>query len=181
MKTKMATSKWQLDKSHSGITFSVRHMMITNVRGSFNEFDAEVTADTDNLAATTNAVVTINANSIDTKDEGRDGHLRSPDFFNVEQHPQITFKSTSLTHKGGENYELTGDLTIAGVTKSVKLQTEISGPAKDPWGNTKMGVVADGTVNRSDFGLTWNAALETGGFLVGDAIKLHIELEFAQA
>ncbi|TVY00644.1 YceI family protein [Cohnella terricola] len=175
----MAASNWNLDKSHSGITFSVRHMMITNVRGSFNDFNASVSADPASLSDL-DATVTIEVGSIDTKDEGRDGHLKSPDFFNAEQFPQITFKKTALVSKGGEDYSLTGDLTIAGVTKSVTLNTEISGPAKDPWGNTKFGVVADGAINRSDFGLTWNAALETGGFLVGDAIKIHIELEFAQ-
>ncbi|MFC4601949.1 YceI family protein [Cohnella hongkongensis] len=175
----MAASTWNLDKAHSGITFSVRHMMITNVRGSFTEFDAVVSADPSDLPSL-EASLTIDVNSIDTKDEGRDGHLKSPDFFNAEQYPQISFKKTSLVSKGGEDYALTGDLTIAGVTKSVTLNTEISGPAKDPWGNTKFGVVADGTINRSDFGLSWNAALETGGFLVGDAIKIHIELEFAQ-
>jgi Uncharacterized conserved protein len=176
----MAASTWNLDKSHSGITFSVRHMMITNVRGSFNDFDASVSADPADLASL-EASLTIDVNSIDTKDESRDGHLKSADFFNAEQFPQISFKKTALVSKGGEDYALTGDLTIAGVTKSVTLNTEISGPAKDPWGNTKFGVVADGAINRSEFGLSWNAALETGGFLVGDAIKIHIELEFAQA
>ncbi|OXS62375.1 hypothetical protein B1A99_00440 [Cohnella sp. CIP 111063] len=176
----MAASTWNLDKSHSGITFSVRHMMITNVRGSFNDFDASVSADPADLASL-EASLTIDVNSIDTKDESRDGHLKSADFFNAEQFPQISFKKTALVSKGGEDYALTGDLTIAGVTKSVTLNTEISGPAKDPWGNTKFGVVADGAINRSEFGLSWNAALETGGFLVGDTIKIHIELEFAQA
>jgi len=176
----MAASTWNLDKSHSGITFSARHMMITNVRGSFNDFDAVVSADASDLTGL-EASLTIDVNSIDTKDEGRDGHLKSPDFFNAEQFPQISFKKTELVAKGGEDYALTGDLTIAGVTKSVTLNTEISGPAKDPWGNTKFGVVADGSISRSEFGLSWNAALETGGFLVGDAIKIHIELEFAQA
>ncbi len=176
----MAASTWNLDKSHSGITFSVRHMMITNVRGSFNDFVAVVSADASDLTGL-EASLTIDVNSIDTKDEGRDGHLKSPDFFNAEQFPQISFKKTALVAKGGEDYALTGDLTIAGVTKSVTLNTEISGPAKDPWGNTKFGVVADGSISRSEFGLSWNAALETGGFLVGDAIKIHIELEFAQA
>jgi len=175
----MAANNWVLDKSHSGITFSVRHMMITNVRGSFNDFDATVTADSDNLTAA-EATITIDVNSINTKDEGRDGHLKSPDFFNVEQFPSLVFKKTALESKGGDDYKLTGDITIAGVTKSITLNTEIAGPAKDPWGNTKFGVVADGVINRSEFGLTWNAALETGGFLVGDAIKIHIELEFGQ-
>ncbi|MFC5532286.1 YceI family protein [Cohnella yongneupensis] len=176
----MAVSNWNLDKSHSGINFSVRHMMITNVRGSFNEFSAEVSADPTDFTSA-NVTVTIDAASIDTKDEGRDGHLKSPDFFNVEQHPNFVFKSTGIKSKGGEDYELTGDLTIAGVTKSVVLNTEISGPAKDPWGNEKIGVIANGSINRSEFGVTWNAALETGGFLVSDTVKLHIELSFAKA
>ncbi|MCD9024267.1 YceI family protein [Cohnella silvisoli] len=176
----MTTSNWNLDKSHSGITFSVRHMMITNVRGSFNDFDAVVTADTDNLSGT-EATITIDVNSINTKDEGRDGHLKSPDFFNAEQFPQIIFKKTALESKGGDDYKLTGDITIAGVTKSITLNAELAGPAKDPWGNVKLGVTADGVISRSEFGLSWNATLETGGFLVGDAIKVHIELEFAKA
>jgi len=176
----MTASKWNLDKSHSGVTFSVRHMMITNVRGSFNSFDADVSADSANLADL-EATLTIDVGSIDTKDEGRDGHLKSADFFNAEQFPQISFKKTALVSKGGDDYALTGDLTIAGTTKPITLNAEISGPAKDPWGNTKFGVVADGSLSRSEFGLTWNAALETGGFLVGDAIKIHVELEFAQA
>jgi polyisoprenoid-binding protein YceI len=155
-------------------------MMITNVRGSFNEFDAVVSADPDNLSSL-EATITIDVNSINTKDEGRDGHLKSPDFFNVEQFPSIVFKKTALESKGGEDYKLTGDITIAGVTKSITLNTEIAGPAKDPWGNIKFGVVADGVINRSEFGLTYNAALETGGILIGDAIKVHVELEFAQA
>lgn len=176
----MTISNWTLDQSHSGITFSVRHMMITNVRGSFNQFDATVSADASNFASA-DATITIEVNSINTKDEGRDGHLKSPDFFNAEQFPQIIFKKTSLESKGGDDYKLTGDITIAGVTKSITLNTEIAGPAKDPWGNEKLGVTADGVINRSEFGLTWNAALETGGLLVGDAIKIHIELEFAKS
>ncbi|TJY43303.1 polyisoprenoid-binding protein [Cohnella pontilimi] len=176
----MAKVNWQLDKSHSGIGFSVRHMMISNVRGSFTDFDATVAADPANLADVT-ATIKINAASVDTKDEGRDGHLKSPDFFNVEQHPNITFTVTQVRSKGGEEYEITGDLTIAGVTKPVTLNGEISGPAKDPWGNEKIAVSAAGSLNRSEFGLTWNAALEAGGVLVSDTIKLNIELQFAKA
>jgi polyisoprenoid-binding protein YceI len=176
----MAISNWSLDKSHSGITFSVRHMMITNVRGSFNDFEATVTADPSDLSSA-NASISIDVGSVNTKDEGRDGHLKSPDFFNVEQFPNILFNTTSIVAKGGDDYSLTGDLTIAGITKSITLNTEISGPAKDPWGNVKLGVVADGVIHRSEFGLSWNATLETGGILVGDAIKIHIELEFAKA
>jgi polyisoprenoid-binding protein YceI len=174
----MSSVQWQLDKSHSGINFSVRHMMIASVRGSFNAFEASVSADPANLASA-EATITIDASSVDTKDAGRDGHLKSPDFFNVEQFPNITFQTTGIRAKGGEDYEVSGNLTIAGVTQAVKLDAEIAGPAKDPWGNQKIGVTATGSISREAFGLTWNAALETGGFLVGDAIKLSIELQFA--
>jgi polyisoprenoid-binding protein YceI len=176
----MSKMNWQLDKSHSGISFSVRHMMISNVRGSFTDFDATVAADPANLSDVT-ASISIDVNSVDTKDAGRDGHLKSPDFFNAEQHPNLTFTVTKLTPKGGDDYEITGDLTIAGVTKPVTLNGEISGPAKDPWGNEKIAVSASGSLARSDFGLTWNAALETGGVLLSDTIKLNIELQFAKA
>jgi len=176
----MTTANWNLDKAHSGISFSVRHMMIANVRGNFLNFDAEVTADPADPTTAT-ATITIDASSIYTKDEGRDTHLKSPDFFNVEQHPNLVFKVTKVTAKGGEDYEIAGDLTIAGVTKPVALKGEISGPAKDPWGNEKIAVSAAGSLARSEFGLTWNAALETGGVLVSDTIKLDIELQFAKA
>lgn len=176
----MASSNWNLDKSHSNITFSVRHMMIANVRGSFTEFDAAVTADPQDPTTAT-ATITIDVASIDTKDAGRDGHLKSPDFFNVEQFPNMTFKVTKVTSKGGEDYDITGDLTILGVTKPVTLSGEISGPAKDPWGNEKIAVSASGSLSRSDFGLSWNAVLETGGVLVSDTIKLNVELQFAKA
>jgi len=176
----MAVSQWNLDKSHSNITFSVRHMMIANVRGSFTEFDASVTADPAD-PTTANAKITIDAASIDTKDNDRDNHLKSADFFNVEKYPKLEFQTTKITAKGNDEYEIAGDLTIAGVTKPIVLSGEISGPAKDPWGNEKMAVSASGSLNRSEFGLTWNAALETGGVLVSDTIKLNVELQFAKA
>lgn len=176
----MTIANWNLDPSHSSITFSVRHMMIANVRGTFSKFDATVSADPADPTTAT-ATITIDVSSVDTKDEGRDGHLKSPDFFNVEQHPNIVFNLNKVTPKGGEEYEISGDLTIAGVTKPVTLNGEISGPAKDPWGNEKMAVSATGSIVRSEFGLTWNAALETGGVLVSDTVKLNIELQFAKA
>ena len=176
----MTAVKWNLDKSHSGISFSVRHMMIANVRGSFLNFDADVTADPADKT-TAQATITIEAGSIYTKDEGRDGHLKSPDFFNVEQHPNLVFQVTKVTPAGGDEYEIAGDMTIAGVTKPLTLKGEISGPAKDPWGNEKIAVSASGSLSRSEFGLTWNAALETGGVLVSDTIKLDVELQFAKA
>ena len=175
----MANANWTLDKAHSEVGFSVRHMMISNVRGHFNEFAAAVTAE-DNDLTSANVSVTIDPTSIDTRNSDRDNHLRSADFFKVEEHPKITFESTRLVQNGDSEYALEGNLSILGTTKQVTLDCEIQGPAKDPWGNEKIGVVATGKINRADFGLTWNAALEAGGVLVGDTVKLDIEMQFAK-
>ncbi|QSO47862.1 YceI family protein [Alicyclobacillus mengziensis] len=175
----MATVNWTLDKAHSDVGFSVRHMMISNVRGHFNDFEASVTSDDTDLTSA-KISVSIDPKSIDTRSEDRDNHLRSADFFKVEEYPRITFESTRLVHKGGDNYVVEGNLSIIGTTKPVTLDCEIQGPAKDPWGNEKIGVVATGKLNRADFGLTWNAALEAGGVLVGDTVKLDIELQFSK-
>jgi polyisoprenoid-binding protein YceI len=176
----MSIANWTLDLSHSSITFSVRHMMIANVRGSFSKFDATVSADPTD-PTTAKATITIDVSSVDTKDEGRDGHLKSPDFFNVEKYPNMVFNLNKVTPKGDGEYEISGDLTIVGVTKPITLTGEISGPAKDPWGNEKMAVSATGSIIRSEFGLSWNAALEAGGVLVSDTVKINIELEFTKA
>ncbi len=175
----MANVNWNLDKAHSEVGFSVRHMMISNVRGHFNEFDASVSADSDDITSA-KVVVTIDPTTIDTRNSDRDNHLRSADFFKVEEYPKITFESTRLVKKGGNDYALEGNLSITGTSKPITLDCEIQGPAKDPWGNEKIGVVATGKVNRADFGLTWNAALEAGGVLVGDTVKLDIEMQFAK-
>lgn len=175
----MANANWTLDKAHSDIGFSVRHMMISNVRGHFNEFEAAVTAQ-DNDLTNAKISVTIDPTSIDTRNSDRDTHLRSADFFKVEEYPKITFESTHLVHKGDNEYVLEGNISIIGTTKQVALDCEIQGPAKDPWGNEKIGVVASGKINRADFGLIWNAALEAGGVLVGDTVKLDIEMQFAK-
>ena len=169
----MAT-KWNLDTAHSEITFKVRHMMISNVKGAFNTFTAEVEAEDDTFK---NAKVsaTINVDSIDTNNADRDTHLKSADFFNVEQNPTITFESDSLAD------DVTGHLTINGVTKPVQLEVEFGGINQDPWGNTKAGFTFEGKIKRSDFGLNWNAALETGGVLVSDEVKIAGELQFVKA
>lgn len=168
----MAT-KWNLDTTHSEITFKVRHMMISNVKGAFNTFTAEVEAEDDTFK---NAKVraTIQTDSIDTNNADRDTHLKSADFFNAEQNPTITFESSSLAD------DVTGHLTINGVTKPVQLEVEFGGINQDPWGNTKAGFTFEGKIKRSDFGLNWNAALETGGVLVSDEVKIAGELQFVK-
>ena len=168
----MAT-KWNLDTTHSEITFKVRHMMISNVKGAFNTFTAEVEAEDDTFK---NAKVsaTIQTDSIDTNNADRDTHLKSADFFNTEQNPTITFESASLAD------DVTGHLTINGVTKPVQLEVEFGGINQDPWGNTKAGFTFEGKIKRSDFGLNWNAALETGGVLVSDEVKIAGELQFVK-
>ena len=170
-------ANWTLDKTHSEVGFSVRHMMISNVRGNFNEFEADVTSDGDDLT-TAKISVSIDPTSIDTRNSDRDAHLRSADFFKIEEYPKVTFESTNLVHKGGDKYALEGNLSIVGTTKPVTLDCEIQGPEKDPWGNQRIGVVASGQINRTDFGLTWNAALEAGGVLVSENVKLNIEMQF---
>lgn len=168
----MAT-KWNLDTTHSEITFKVRHMMISNVKGAFNTFTAEVEAEDDTFK---NAKVsaTIQTDSIDTNNADRDTHLKSADFFNAEQNLTITFESASLAD------DVTGHLTINGVTKPVQLEVEFGGINQDPWGNTKAGFTFEGKIKRSDFGLNWNAALETGGVLVSDEVKIAGELQFVK-
>jgi polyisoprenoid-binding protein YceI len=175
----LAKVNWALDKAHSSVTFSVRHMMISNVRGSFNEFDAAVTSEDEDLT-TADIHVTIQPTSIDTKNSQRDEHLRSADFFQSDEHSVIEFKASGLKHHGGENHSVDGHLTIKGVTKPVTLHCEITGPMTDPYGGRRIGVVATGNVNRSDFGMSYNAALETGGVLIGDTVKLTIEMEFVK-
>ena len=171
----MATTKWAIDPTHSEIGFKVKHMMFTNVSGKFVTYDATIVTEDDNFE---NADIEFSAdiNSIDTNNADRDNHLKSADFFDAENYPKLTFKATSVT-KNGDDYELTGDLSLRGITKSVKLQTEFSGLMKDPWGNTKAGLNISGKINRKDWGLNWNSALETGGVLVGEDVRLNIELQ----
>ena len=172
--------RWNIDGSHSTAEFSVRHLMITNVKGRFGTLSGTVDYDPEKPEAS-QIDVTIDATSIDTRDEKRDAHLRSPDFFDVEKFPSLTFKSTSVK-KTDDGFAATGDLTIHGVTKPVTL--EVEGPSdqnKDPWGNTRIGASATAKINRKDFGLNWNAALEAGGVLVGEHVKISIEVSLVQA
>jgi polyisoprenoid-binding protein YceI len=176
----MTISKWALDPAHSSIDFSVRHMMIAKVKGSFNNFTATIEADPTDLT-TANVEFNVDLASVDTRNEDRDNHLRSADFFDVENHPNMTFTSTSIVKKDEGEYELTGDLTLHGVTRSETFTVTYEGTGKDPWGNEKVGFNAEGKIKRSEYGLTWNAALETGGVLVGDEIKVALEIQAARA
>jgi polyisoprenoid-binding protein YceI len=172
----MALEKWEIDSSHSGIHFSVRHMVISKVRGQFARWSGTVQAQDGDLSHGTVAV-TIDASSIDTGVADRDGHLKSPDFFDVAKYPEITFTSTGVEKIGDDELELTGDLTIRGVTRPVTLAVEYAGQKKDPWGNERAGFAAKGSINRKEFGLTWNQVLEAGGVLVGERIDIEIEVE----
>jgi polyisoprenoid-binding protein YceI len=169
-------SNWNLDTVHSGIDFTVRHMVVSKVRGRFAKFTGNVALDESDL---TRSVVeaTIDASSIDTGTAQRDEHLKSADFFDVEHFPQIRFRSTGIEKLGGERYRLTGELTIRDVTRPIALDVEYGGRGKDPWGNERVGFTAKGALDRKDFGLKWNQALETGGVLVSDRVELELELE----
>lgn len=167
---------WKIDPAHSEINFAVRHMMISKVRGQFEQFDGTVEFDERN-PQNTKVDVKIDAASITTKENQRDGHLRSADFLNAEKYPYLTFKSSSVERTGEKTARLAGDLTIQEVTKPVALDVEYAGMAKSPWGSTSAGFSARTKINREDWGLTWNVALETGGWLVGKEIEIFIEVE----
>lgn len=173
----MAT--WQIDGSHSAVEFAVKHMMVSRTKGRFAKFDGHVELDEQNLANSSVAVV-IDVASIDTNDEKRDEHLRGADFFDIENYPKITFTSTKVTARGGDTFEVVGDLTIKDVTQPVVMKVEAQGAGTSPWGQQVAGYEASTSVNRKDFGLTWNVALETGGFLVGDEIKIALEIELVK-
>lgn len=170
---------WKIDPSHSLVEFTVKHMMIAKTRGRFNRYDGTLNLD---LEHPERSVIegTIEAESLDTNEPNRDTHLRSADFFDVENHPQLTFRSTRIEPQGGDRYRVVGDLTIRGTTNEVVLDVVNEGQTQDPWGNQRIGFSATTTVNRKDFGLTWNMALETGGFIVGDEVKISIEGEVVQ-
>lgn len=176
----MAKSKWNVDPTHSGIDFTIRHMMIAKVKGSFNSFEATIEADPEDLT-TADVQFTVDLNSINTRNDDRDAHLRSADFFDVENQPKMTFQSTEIVKTGDGEYKVTGNLSLHGVTKTETFDVTYEGGGKDPWGNEKVGFSGQGTIKRSDYGLTWNAALETGGVLVGDDVKVSIEIEAAKA
>jgi polyisoprenoid-binding protein YceI len=176
---KSVQTKWNLDLAHSELAFKVRHMMITNVKGEFRKFDAGIAANgTDFSNASID--VTIDAPSISTNDETRDNHLKSADFFDVANHGTLTFQGKSFKKVDDDEYKLTGILTIKGISKEVTLDVEFGGINKDPWGNEKVGFSVEGKINRKDFGLNWNAALETGGVLVGEEVKISAEVQFVK-
>lgn len=176
MTTAVPAGTWVIDPSHSEVGFTARHLMVSKVRGSFEKFSGTLTVADDFTASKVEA--TVDAASVNTRDENRDNHLRNDDFFAVETHPTWTFVSTGLSSKGS-GYALAGDLTIKGVTKPVTLDLEVLGVNKDPWGNTKAGFSASTKINRKDFGIEWNAPLETGGFLVSDEVTLELEIQAA--
>jgi polyisoprenoid-binding protein YceI len=172
--------RWNIDPTHSTAEFSIRHLMITNVKGRFGALSGTVDFDAASPEAS-KIDVTIDATSIDTRDEKRDGHLKSADFFEVEKYPTITFASKKIT-KSDDGFHAVGDLTMHGVTKEVTL--EVEGPSsvtKDPWGNNRIGASATAKINRKDWGLSWNGALEAGGVLVGEQVKINIEVSMTEA
>lgn len=166
---------WQIDPAHTSVEFGVKHMMISTVRGSFSNVSGAVTP-----AGQATVTVSIPVATIDTGVAQRDDHLRSADFFDAEHHPEMTFTGTLVEGSIERGGSLLGELTIRGTTRPVSLEVESNGEMKDPWGNTKLGFTASGTVNRSEFGLTWNQALETGGILVGEKVKLTIDVQLVK-
>jgi polyisoprenoid-binding protein YceI len=177
---KMTKAIWALDAVHSSVDFSVRHMMIANVKGTFNSFNATIEADPKDLT-TANIEFSVETSSVDTRNKDRDGHLVSADFFDAENYPTMTFKATSFEKTDDGEYNVSGDFTLHGITKQETFTVTFEGQGKDPWGNEKVGFSAEGSINRSDYGLVWNAALETGGVLVGDKVKISLQIQAAKA
>jgi polyisoprenoid-binding protein YceI len=171
------TAKWVLDPSHSELMFKVKHLMITNVKGEFKSFTAQIDHDDFTKGKVS---VNIDATSIFTNNTDRDNHLKSADFFDVENFPVLTFESSTMKKLSDEEYKLTGKLTIKGVSREIILDVEFGGTNKDPWGNEKAGFSFETKINRKDWGLNWNAALETGGVLVSDEVKLVGEVQFVK-
>ncbi len=178
METQTVT-KWVIDPMHSEVQFKVKHLVISTVTGSFKNFEGTVETEGDDFS---NAKInfSVDVNSINTNQEQRDGHLKSADFFDAEKYPHITFESTSVTKESDEDYKLTGNLTIKGVTNPVTLEVEHGGIAADFYGNTKAGFEIEGKINRKAFGLTWDGVTEAGSIVVGEDIKLHINIQLAK-
>ena len=172
----MSANNWNIDGTHSGVNFSVRHMVFAKVRGRFGKFGGSLDLNPADLAKSS-VDIQIDAASIDTGTPDRDNHLRSPDFFDVAKYPQLTFKSRRVERKGDTEYKVTGDLTIRDVTREVVLDVEFGGTGKDPWGNQRLGFTASARIDRKEFGLKWNQVLEAGGVLVGEKIDIEIELQ----
>ena len=179
MNTTESRTVWAIDPSHSELLFKVKHLMITNVKGEFRNFNASVES-IGNDFSKARVTATVDADSIYTNNTDRDTHLRSGDFFDVETHKEITFEGTAFNKLDEENYQLKGNLTIKGVTKEISLDVEYGGLAKDPWGNEKAGFSISGKISRKDWGLNWNAALEAGGVMVSDEVRINGEVQFVK-
>lgn len=173
------TTNWKIDHAHSNVTFEVGHMVISTVTGKFQEFDGDIKSDKEDFSDA-KASFTIQATSVNTNNEKRDNHLRSDDFFNVEIYPEITFVGKKLTHESGKKYKLVGDIGMHGVTKEVELDVKFNGTVKDPWGGTRAGFKVSGELNREDFGLVYNTALEAGGVLIGKEVEIQVNLELVK-
>jgi polyisoprenoid-binding protein YceI len=179
--TPAATTTWKLDPAHSHAEFKVKHMMISNVKGGFSGLTGDLTEHLTD-ASLSFIEASIDVATVNTNDAQRDGHLKSADFFDIEKYPTMSFKSALVKPDGDGGYKVTGDFTLHGVTKQITFSVDgPSAPGKDPWGNTRIGLTATTKINRKDFGLNWNAALETGGILVGDDVQITIEAEFIKA
>jgi|SRR5690625_1881457 len=169
-------STWNIDVAHTNLGFTVKHMMVSRVRGSFTAFEGAIEGNPEDLASS-NISFKVDMNSINTNNEDRDNHLRSGDFFDTETFPTMEFNSTKIVETSEDEFDVVGDLTIKDATKEVTFKAEYEGKATDPWGQEVVGFTVEGSIDRKEFGLTWNQALETGGFLVGDKIKIVIEIE----
>lgn len=175
----MATTKWALDPTHSELQFKVKHLMISNVTGSFTRFNSTVETENDNFI-TARIQFTADIDSINTNNEQRDAHLKNGDFFDADNHPQLTFTSEKLEKIDDEEFKLHGTLTMRGVSKKVTLNVEYGGITKDPWGNTRAGFTVTGKINRTDFGISFGAVSETGGLLLGDEVKVSASVQFVK-
>lgn len=175
----MATTKWQMDTAHSEVQFKVRHMVVSNVTGSFGKFNAEVETEGEDI---TTAKVHFNADidSISTNNEQRDTHLKSADFFDGATHPQLKFESTGIEKVSEHDYKMHGNITMRGTTKPITLNVEFGGIVNDPWGNVRAGFTVEGKVNRKDFGLNWSAVTEAGHLVVSDEVRIHANVEFTK-
>ncbi|ANE51329.1 YceI family protein [Flavisolibacter tropicus] len=176
----MTTTKWEFDPTHSELGFKIKHLMITNVSGTFKKFDVKVESENDDFT-TAKIVATADMSSISTNNEQRDAHLRNADFFEVEKYPSLVFQSTKIERIDDDTFYVYGNLTMKGVSKAVKLNVEYSGLTKDPWGNQRAGFIITGKINRSDWGVTFNGVLETGGLMLGEEVKINSEIQLIKA
>lgn len=173
----MATTKWTMDAAHSEIQFKVRHMVVSNVTGSFGKFNADVETEGEDIT-TAKVHFTADIDSISTNNEQRDNHLKSADFFDGATHPQLTFDSTKIEKVDGSDYKMHGNISIRGTVKPITLNVEFGGIVKDPWGNERAGFTVEGKLNRKDFGLSWSAVTEAGHLVVSDDVRIHANAEF---